>query len=274
MRSGVGGFDKQTREIEAALVGHWSHLGQWPSGRLVDEDGVLRYETPIPHLPYNGVIRTQITGDPGATISAVVESFQHRGVPFLWWEHPSCVPKNLGEHLARHGLTAVERVTGMSIDLGGWVESELRADVRFVEVTDAEEMEAYENLIVRYWELPREAQAMVTSLNRYWGPGHLPAHRWVAYVDGRPVGKALLSLAAPEGTAAVYGMSVTPDARGRGIASGLTTTLLKRAQELACRRVVLHSSEMAVDVYRRAGFVDCCSMTVHATAPLWSGGDH
>jgi ribosomal protein S18 acetylase RimI-like enzyme len=57
-------------------------------------------------------------------------------------------------------------------------------------------------------------------------------------------------------------MSVTPEARGRGIASDLTTTLLERAKELGCRRVVLHSSEMAVDVYRRAGVVDCCSMTV------------
>lgn len=267
-------MDEQTREIEAALVGHWSHLGRWTSGRLVDEGGVLRYETPIPHLPYNGVIRTQITGDPDATIGAVVESFGSRGVPFIWWEHPSCLPEGLGEHLARHGLTAVEDVTGMSIDLVGWVEPELREDVQFVEILDSQEMKAYEDLIVRYWELPRESQTMVASLNRYWGPGHLPAHRWVGYLDGQPVGKAMLSLAAPEGVAAVYGMSVTPEARGRGIASGFTTTLLQRAKQLGCHRVVLHSSRMAVDVYRRAGFVDCCTMTVYATAPLWSGADH
>jgi hypothetical protein len=46
-RSGMGGLDERTGEVEAALVGHWSHLGRWTSGRLVDEGGVLRYETPI-----------------------------------------------------------------------------------------------------------------------------------------------------------------------------------------------------------------------------------
>jgi GNAT superfamily N-acetyltransferase len=268
-------LSEHTSEIEDALVGHWSHLGRWASGRLVDEGGVLRYETPIPHLPYNGVIRTAITeGDPERTIGAVVESFERRGVPFVWWEHPSCLPGDLGDHLVRHGLSAVERVAGMSLDLESWVGSDVRADVQFVEVLAAKDMEAYEDLIVRYWELPHDSQTMVAALNQYWGPGRVPAQRWVAYVDGRPVGKALLSLAAPEGVAAVYGMSVTPEARGRGIAGGLTTTLLNRAKELGCRRVVLHSSEMAVDVYRRVGFIDRCSMTVYATAPLWSGADH
>ena len=271
----MSGPNQQTREIEAALVGHWSHLGRWAAGALVDEGGVLRYETPIPHLPYNGVIRTAISGgDPGKAVNAVVESFQRRGVPFIWWEHPSCMPQDLGSHLDRNGLAAVERVTGMAIDLDNWNETKPQADVRFVEVLDTQAMEAYEDLIVRYWELPPESQAMVASLNRFWGPGKLPAHRWVAYIDDIPVGKALLSLAAPKGVAAVYGMSVTPEARGRGIAGGLTTTLLKRAKALGCQRVVLHSSEIAVDVYRRAGFIDCCSMTVYATAPLWSGANH
>jgi GNAT superfamily N-acetyltransferase len=271
----LGGLNQQIREIEAALVGHWSHLGQWAAGALVDMGGVLRYETPIPHLPYNGVLRTAITErDPGEAVNAVVESFQRRGVPFIWWEHPSCMPQDLGSHLDRNGLAAVERVTGMAIDLDNWNDTKPHADVRFVEVLDTQAMEAYEDLIVRYWELPPESQAMVASLNRFWGPGKLPAHRWVAYIDDIPVGKALLSLAAPKGVAAVYGMSVTPEARGRGIAGGLTTTLLKRAKALGCQRVVLHSSQIAVDVYRRAGFIDCCSMTVYATAPLWSGANH
>ena len=75
----MGGPNQQMREIEAALVGHWSHLGRWPSGALVDEGGVLRYETPIPHLPYNGVIRTAIPGgDPGAFDTVHLAAFVRR----------------------------------------------------------------------------------------------------------------------------------------------------------------------------------------------------
>jgi ribosomal protein S18 acetylase RimI-like enzyme len=65
-------------------------------------------------------------------------------------------------------------------------------------------------------------------------------------------------------------MSVLPDARGRGVASGLTTVLLERARDAGCTRVVLHSTDMAVGVYRRASFAERCSMDVFATAPIWT----
>jgi GNAT superfamily N-acetyltransferase len=71
--------------------------------------------------------------------------------------------------------------------------------------------------------------------------------------------------------AAIYGMSVRPELRGHGIAGDLTETLLEHAKALGCRRVVLHSSEMAVGVSRRAGFVECCPLLFFATAPIWSG---
>ena len=38
-------------DIEAAVVEHWSLLGLWPGAELVDEGGILRFETPIPALP-------------------------------------------------------------------------------------------------------------------------------------------------------------------------------------------------------------------------------
>jgi GNAT superfamily N-acetyltransferase len=72
--------------------------------------------------------------------------------------------------------------------------------------------------------------------------------------------------------AAFYGMSVKPEARGRGIAAGLTTTLVRAARDSEHARVVLHSTAKAVGVYRRAGFVERCVFTIFATRPLWSGG--
>jgi GNAT superfamily N-acetyltransferase len=268
-------MDEATRDIEAALAAHWSYLGRWPRGALVEEAGVLRYETPIPHLPYNGVIRTQLSeGDADREIAAVVDSFRRRGVPFLWWEHPSCTPANLARRLTAHGLSAVEQAAGMSLELDGWNPEPPRPGVRYEEVAGDEDMSAYEELIVSYWELPEEAGALVADLSRFLAPGRVPAHRWLAYIDGRPVGKALLSLAGSPGVAGVYGMSVRPEARGKGVARGLTTTLLQRAQELGCHRVVLHSSQMAVELYRRAGFVERCSLNVYATEQLWSGHEH
>jgi GNAT superfamily N-acetyltransferase len=195
-------------------------------------------------------------------------------VQFLWWEHPSSAPADLVHRLAPHGLNPVEQVTGMSIELDSWSAEPARSDVRYDEVLDEEAMSSYEDLLVTYWELPKESQALVADLNRFWGPGRLPAHRYLARENGVPVGKALLSLAGSPGVAAIYGMSVQPQARGKGVAQGLTATLLQRAQELDCHRVVLHASEMAVGVYRRAGFAERCSLTVYATTRLWSSREH
>jgi GNAT superfamily N-acetyltransferase len=111
---------------------------------------------------------------------------------------------------------------------------------------------------------------LVAEFQRAWGPCRAPGHRYLVVIDGAPVGKGYLSLAGPPGVAAIYGMSVRPDARGRGVASGPTNALLSRAKELGRSRVVLHSSEMATGVYRRAGFVERCRFTVFATAPIWS----
>ena len=47
-------------DIEEAFAAHWSLFGRWPKGELHDERGVLWFETPIAHLPYNGVLRTRM----------------------------------------------------------------------------------------------------------------------------------------------------------------------------------------------------------------------
>ena len=91
--------------------------------------------------------------------------------------------------------------------------------------------------------------------------------------NDRAIGKGLLSLSAPPGVAAIYGMSVTPEARGKGVASALTQILVERAATLGCRRVVLHASEMAIGVYERAGFVKQCDLPVYANATLWASRD-
>ncbi len=126
--------------------------------------GTLRYETPIPHLPYNGILRTHLDVDEAETaIDAVLDSFRRRGVSFVWWVHPSCAPGDLGERLRQRGLAAVELVAGMSIDLDNWDPDPLPPGVDYVEVFEDDAMSAYEDLIVSYWELPAESQALVSS---------------------------------------------------------------------------------------------------------------
>lgn len=257
-------------EIEEAFVAHWSLLGRWTHGELHHESGLLWFETPIKDLPYNAVITTRIDEDADSVVARMVNRFRARGVQFFWLVHPSAVPADLSERLGEHDLEPVERATGMSLDLGRWEGSEPPDGVVFREVRDDADLQAYVQLTLDYWEVSEDDAPLIAQLQREWGPGRAPGHRYLALVDGVPIGKGYLSLAGSPGVAAIYGMATRSEARGRGVASGLTTVLLTRAKALGCRRVVLHSSDMAVGIYRRAGFVERCSFTVFATAQIWS----
>ena len=268
-----GPIDPIVREIEDAFVAHWSLLGQWPGASLVDEDGVMRFETPLTKLPYNGVIRTRIEDGAAEVAARVAAAYADRGSNFFWAVHPSSEPDDLADVLAGAGLELVEIATGMSLDLEARepVGRSSPSSVGFEEVVDEVGLRAYTDVSIAYWELEETDRDQVEVLNRHWFGERARGHRWLALNDGRVVGKGYLSVAGPPGVASIYGMSVLPEARGMGVAGALTETLVAQAKELGCKRVVLHSSEMATGVYRRAGFVERCKFRFFATAPIWSG---
>ena len=253
-------------DIEAALVAHWSQFGRWPKSRLVDSDGLLRLETPIKHLPYNGIVRTHLGNTADADIATVTERFHSRDTPWFWFVHPSATPANLEERLLAYGLRSAARITCMSLELAEWEPPPLPEHVRFEEVLDDRALQTYSDLTMDYWQIRLDQQPLVAELQRHLGPGRVPGHRYLAFSDGTVVGKGYLSLAGPPGVAAIYGMSVLPPARGRGVAGALTTTMLQRAKQGGCHRAVLHSTDMALGLYRRAGFVERCPLALLASS--------
>jgi GNAT superfamily N-acetyltransferase len=262
-------------DIEDALVSHWSQFGKWPRGELHDEDGLLWFQTPIRHLPYNGIIRTRLGAGPAAdeTIAAVLERVRDRDADCFWFVHPSATPHDLADRLAAHGLQAAEHITCMSLERSGGRGRAPRgpADVVVREVIDERDVQAYSDLTNSYWEIPASERPLVADLHRQWGRTSAPGRRFLAYAGGEPVGKAYLSLAGPRGVASIFGMSTAPHARGRGVATTLTSALLQAARYAGCERTVVHSTAMAAPVYRRFGFAERCELTIFATAPLWSG---
>jgi ribosomal protein S18 acetylase RimI-like enzyme len=260
-------------ETEAALVAQWSVLARAPGGELHDEDGVRWYETPIQSLPYNGIVRARLpdASQADAVIARVLGRFRSRGVQHLWFVSPSTTPADLGRRLEAQGLQEVEQMTYMSFELAGWHAPPLRGEATLREVLDEGDLLAYNRLTVDYWGLPENEAELVFELQRALGPGQVAGHRYVARIDGEPVGKAYLSLAGAPGVASFYGMSVRPAMRGRGIARDLTFTLLARAQREGCHRLVIHSSNAGLGLYRRLGFAEHCVLPVYASGQIWSG---
>lgn len=256
--------------IESAFVAQWANFGRGPGGVLYDDDGLLWIEAPVPQLPYNAVLRTRLAASADDQIRTLIARFRDRDVQFMWLVHPTARPHDLAERLAAQGLTLVEHGTGMSLDVETWRAShEERGGISYREVVDDDGMRAYEELISSYWELPQESRGYVFGVNR-WGHEQGMGARWVAYQDERPVGKVYLSWSGVEDSAAIFGVYVHQTARGHGVATRLTELAIMKAVEAGRSRVVLHSSEVAVNLYRRMGFIERCGLPVYATTSLHS----
>ena len=256
--------------IEEAFVAQWSNYGHAPGGVFHEEDDLVWAEAPVSQLPYNAVLRTWLGQDAAARIEQVLTHFRRRAVQFLWLVHPTAQPADLAAQLAARGLSLVERATGMALDLSAWSASPdpSPGPVTYREVQDEQGLGAFEELMAAYWALPADSRSYVFDMNRWAYAAGDRGVRWVAYLDGQPVGKVYLSHLGRPDTAAIFGVYVRPTARGYGIASALTALAVARAAALGRRRLVLHSSEMAVNIYRRLGFVERCTIPVYATAAL------
>lgn len=266
--------------IEAAFERHWRHFGEYPGASLHHEDGVLWFESPIRHLPYNWVIGTRVDSgaDPDPIIGRVAARFRAREVPFMWVQRPSDRPIDLDRRLPRLGLDLVETATGMDLDLDGWQPEPLSTglDIRQVDAEGADEqgLRDYEEMIRTYWSVPEDERHMIEALNRTFMGGRKPGFRLVAYLDGQPVGKLFCNTEDLPAWIAIYGVAVRPAARGRGVATSLMGEAISRGLSAGALRCVLHASTMALSMYRRMGFTERCRLPVFATAPVFGTHHH
>lgn len=262
--------------LEEALVRQWHHFGLGPGASWHEDDELTWIEAPVAQLPYNGVFRSVLPDDPSTDerIRSLASGFAARRVAFLWVIHPTARPADLGARLEAAGIPEVETVSGMVLDLDDWSPRDARPDgVEVAIVDDLAMMDDFEELAVDYWHLLPDARGFMSAVNRRVGIGPDAAGvRFVAYADGVPAGKMYLSFLGELGTAAVFGMSVPEKFRGRGLATTLMNAAMEHARELGYERVVLHSTDMAANLYRRIGFRDVAPFVLHATEAIHAVG--
>ena len=90
---------KLIEEIERNLWETWSMFGRSPACEFHEEEDVLWLETPIPVIPYNGVLRFQGQSNVDQRIDSIVEHFSQRKTQFMWLVHPSAKPADLRDRL-------------------------------------------------------------------------------------------------------------------------------------------------------------------------------
>ena len=113
MESGnnIAGFsiEEVVHHIELNFWETWSNFGRGPGCQLHDEGDALWFETPIPIVPYNTVMKFQVQENVDKRVETIVNHFRRRNVTQLWLIHASATP-TLPTYLQQHGLRFRRRI--------------------------------------------------------------------------------------------------------------------------------------------------------------------
>ena len=264
---GFQGFsiEEVIHEIELNLWETWSNFGRGPGCTLHDESDALWFETPIPVLPYNTVLKFQVERDVDSRIDSMINRYTERNVPLLWIVHPSSLPHDLPERLEQRGLQEIEIAPCMARTLDELPEAPpLPAGVEIREaIEDNDLMELY-GLAAWRWGVPEEFRPQLGKMIAKFEIGERTSKTrfWLAWKDGVPISK--IGLYKGSGSAGIYGVATKPEARGLGIASLLMNVAMQAAKDMGYQLAVLDSSPLAEKLYKRLGFVTVAPLRLYS----------
>ena len=263
----IPGFSNEEviHEIELNLWETWSNFGRGPGCTLHDEGDALWFETPIPVLPYNTVLKFQVEHDVDRRIDSMIQCYTERDVPLLWIVHPSSLPGDLPERLQTRGLQEIELAPCMARSLESLPEaSAIPPGIEIREaIEDNDLMELY-GLAAWRWGVPEEYRLQLRKMLEKYKIGERTSNTrfWLAWRDGVPISK--IGLYKGSGSAGIYGVATRPEARGLGIASILMNVAMQAAKDMGYKLAVLDSSPLAENLYKRLGFVTLAPLRLYS----------
>lgn len=262
---GIPGYTKEEiiRQIEANLWETWSHFGRGKGCTLHDEEDSLWFETPIPTLPYNTVLRFHAKKDVDEKIDSLVNHFAKRGVAQLWIIHPSSQPNDLDNRLEKRGLKEIEIVPGMARSLDNLPEPPPIPDgVEIREVLEEKDMIEFRNFAALRWGVADDYRKYLGVVLQEFKIGS-SARFWIAWKDGQAISK--LAIYNGSGSAGIYAVATKDEARGMGLASILMDVGMKAGKEMGHNLCVLDSSPLAEKLYQRLGFVTVAPFRLYSS---------
>ena len=251
---GIPGYSKEEiiHQIEMNLWETWSNFGRGPGCTLHEDDDALWFETPIPILPYNTVLRFQVKGDADKKIDPLVNRYAGRNVGQLWIVHPSALPLDLDKRLKQRGLQEIEIVPGMARSLDNLPEPPPIPDgVEIREVLDEKDLTEFRNFAAWRWGVPDEYRKYLNTIFDELNIGS-DTRLWMAWKDGIALSK--IALYDGSGSAGIYAVATKTEVRGMGLASILMDVGMKAAKDMGHNLCVLDSSPLSEKLYQRLGF--------------------
>lgn len=269
---GIPGYseEKIVHEIELNLWETWSNFGRGPGCTLHDEGDALWFETPIPTIPYNTVLKFHVEHDADRRIETLIQGYAKRNVTPLWIVHPSSFPTDLPERLVQFGYQEIEIAPCMARGLDDLPEAPpLPAGVEIREAIEEHDLIELYGLAAWRWGVPDEFRPQLRQMIEKFKIGERTSKTrfWLAWKDGVPISK--IGLYNGSGSAGIYGVATKPEARGLGIASILMHVAMCAARDMGHRLCVLDSSPLAEKLYQRLGFINFAPLRLYSSVAAY-----
>jgi GNAT superfamily N-acetyltransferase len=247
--------ERLLQELEVNFWEGWTYFGKGKNSTLFESENVIWYRTPLPMIPYNTVIKFQVTKNVEREIDQVIEQCGAGGHDFVWAITPSSEPKDLKERLEKRGLFEAEAFAGMGRSLMDLPKiPELPSGIKITEVNEKEGEEEFIEFATWRWSIPQEYHNDYRDMIAPFEFGR-PGSRfsaWQAWMDGKPVSK--VGVHRSENSVGIYAVATRPEARRMGLAGILTLHALHQMREEGYELAVLHSTPMAESLYASLGF--------------------
>jgi ribosomal protein S18 acetylase RimI-like enzyme len=241
------------------LFAFFRNFANSPAAEVVEEDGLVRWHTQVPHPWFNGVLcRNRPGPDESATIRGTCGYFLSKGVGAItWWLAPGLEAEAWGEPLSQQGFHYDHNTPGMAIDLAEVSPLNLPDGLAIEPVRTPESLKTWISTFIRGYGLPDGIAESYYNLVLDLGY-ELPMRNYTGFLHGRAVAASTLFLGA--GVAGVYSVATLPEARGRGLGTALTMLPLLEAREMGYQVGVLQSSDMGYPIYQKIGFRTTCQI--------------
>ena len=229
-----------------------------PDLRVIERPGWLQIVTPsITNGSLNEVIHAALSqADADATIDATIAAYRALGLKFRWRITPLSAPLDLGERLARRGLTWTD-----GFGMARSTEADLSADpsIRVVEV-DASTLATFSATAAAGWAQDLAHVARINTQVFACAPRH--QHMFLAYVDGAPAATA--SYVPFARSAYLIGGVTVPAFRGRGLYRALVLARLAHARARGLSLATTHArGHSSAPILERLGFAKICSVAMY-----------
>ena len=255
MSRGELGDRNTIRALEENFCSMWAQFGNGQNCTIHRTDGAVWLDTPIPNIPYNGVLSFAADETADTAIDRIFAHYAERHVPFFWFLHPSARPTDLGSRLRARGFDVAETVQGMAMDLALLPPMLEPSDgVTIEQVLGDDATNGFLDFVAWRWAVKEDHRKQLGSIASAIGLGtrHAPTRAFVVHERGELAAKATIHVRG--NVAGLYGVTTKPEFRGKGHGRLVSLCALRAAREAGARFAILHSSPMAVSLYESLGF--------------------